>query len=242
MKCTSCSSEINPKWKHAVDTNLCPFCGQSIMDIELKALLSTLSTTLESLKAHPEHLEDWLRTHGYVREDKIVYAPPAPVIAPTATVPQVHNPPHKDTVAVQDQEVTNKFFKNAEATKMVNKTQHLKEMAAQIKKQGAASLTANPLGALINPEDLNTADPEVVADLQELIGNSQEIASSLPATGDDGEDDVHPIALAMAQVAGGKGGQNNARDLMKLQQLQSKTATARNRMLTGAGKGSFSRS
>jgi Zn-finger nucleic acid-binding protein len=236
MKCTSCESEINPKWKHAVESNLCPFCGQLIMDADLKALLSTLSVTLEKLSDHPDHLEDWLRTHGYVREDKIVY--PAPVAVP------VHSPVpvNKDTVAIQSQEVTNKFFKNAEATKIVGKTQHYKEMVSQIKKQGATALTANTLGGMINPEDLNTADPQVVADLQEILGSSPEIASSLP-DGGDGEEDIHPIALAMASMAGGKGGQNNAKDLMKLQQLQSKTASARNRMLTGSsGKGSFSRS
>lgn len=237
MKCTSCEAEINPKWKHAVDTNLCPFCGQLIMDAELKALLSTLSVTLEQLQPHPDHLEDWLRTHGYVREDKIVYPTALPVT--TINTPQSFN---KDTVSIQNQEITNKFFKNAEATKIVEKTQQRKEMVAQIKKQGASVLTADAIGGMINPEDLNTADPEVVADLQEILG-SQEISSSLP-NNDDGEDDIHPIALAMAQVAGGnKNGQNNAKDLMKLQQLQSKSSTARNRMLSGSsGKGSFSRS
>ncbi len=241
MKCTSCSSDINPKWKHAVDTNLCPFCGQLIMDAELKALLSTLTTTLEQLSGHSEYVEDWLRTHGYVREDKIVYVQaPAPATVEAAkAVPALP----KDTLQIQDQEVTNKFFKNAEATKIVSKTQHLKEMAAQIKKQGVASLTADPYGGMISAEALNNADPEVVADLQEILGSSQEIASSLPATGDD-EDEIHPIALAMAQVAGGGNkGQSNAKDLMKLQQLQSKTSHARNRMLSGSGgKGSFSRS
>lgn len=239
MKCTSCSADINPKWKHAVDTNLCPFCGQPIMDTELKGLLSTLSATLESLSTYPEYLDDWLRTHGYVHESKIVQ-----VQVPVQQTKQAEaRPMDKDTVSVQDQEITNKFFKNAEATKIVNRTQQLKEMAAQIKKQGTQSLTANPLGGVINPEDLNTADPEVVADLQELIGNSQEIASSLPPGSDEGEEDIHPIALAMSQMGGGKGGQNNAKDLFKLQQLQSKSQGARNRMLSGSsGKGSFSRS
>lgn len=238
MKCTSCESEINPKWKHAVDQNLCPFCGQLIMDADLKALLSTLSVTLEKLTSHPDHLEDWLRTHGYVREDKIVYAP-TPIATGMTTVAHAELP--KDTLSIQSQEVTNKFFKNAEATKIVGKTQHYKEMVSQIKKQGASALTANAMGGMISPEDLNTADPQVVADLQEILG-TPEIASSLPSS-DDGEDDIHPIALAMAQAAGGKGGQSNAKDLIKLQQLQSKTASARNRMLNGSsGKGSFSRS
>ena len=238
MKCTSCSSEINPKWKHAVDTNLCPFCGQAIMDVELKGLLSTLSNTLDALTSYPEYLEDWLRTHGYVHEDKIVKIEAPLTLAPQQAI----NPSNKDTVAVQNQEVTNQFFKNAEATKAAGRTQQLKEMAQQIKKQGATSLTANPLGAMINPEDLNTADPEVVADLQELIGDGSAIASGLPYNGDDGEDAIPPAALALAQMSGGNG-QNNAKDLFKLQQLQSKSKDARNRMLSGSsGKGSFSRS
>ena len=45
MKCTSCEREIDPKWRHAIDTNLCPFCGLFIMEERLKDLFFSLSSS-----------------------------------------------------------------------------------------------------------------------------------------------------------------------------------------------------
>ena len=60
MKCISCDSEINPKWKHAIEQNSCPYCGQHIMDENLKSLLSVLTDAMERMQEYPDQLNDWM--------------------------------------------------------------------------------------------------------------------------------------------------------------------------------------
>ena len=60
MICISCNTEINPKWKAAIDKNLCPFCGDVILDEKLKMLLSSLSQVMEDLSDFPSEIEDYL--------------------------------------------------------------------------------------------------------------------------------------------------------------------------------------
>lgn len=70
MKCISCETEINPQWKHAIDMNVCPFCGEEIVEEHLKNLLSTLRTTMEALQAYPDELNDWmLSNYSYIKTD-----------------------------------------------------------------------------------------------------------------------------------------------------------------------------
>lgn len=70
MKCVSCETEINPKWKHAIDINVCPFCGQHIMEEHLKNCVAALSKAMEDMMKYPEQLDDWLRSnHNYIRTD-----------------------------------------------------------------------------------------------------------------------------------------------------------------------------
>jgi hypothetical protein len=70
MKCISCEIDINPKWKHAIDQNICPFCGQSIMEELLKGLLTTLQDTMEKLQSYPDQLNDWLLSnYNFIKTD-----------------------------------------------------------------------------------------------------------------------------------------------------------------------------
>ena len=72
MKCISCESEINTKWKHAIDANMCPFCGQNIMEGELKDLLSSLSDIIIKLQPYQQQLDDWLHSNfSYIKEENI---------------------------------------------------------------------------------------------------------------------------------------------------------------------------
>lgn len=70
MKCISCETEINPKWKHAIDINVCPFCGQHIMEEHLKNCLSNLAIAMEDMLKYQEQLDDWLLSnHNYIKTD-----------------------------------------------------------------------------------------------------------------------------------------------------------------------------
>lgn len=68
MKCISCETSIDPKWKHAIDINVCPFCGKHIMEEHLKNCLVALSSAMDEMAKYPEQLNDWLLSnHNYIK-------------------------------------------------------------------------------------------------------------------------------------------------------------------------------
>src|ERR1700722_1142946 len=70
MRCISCESEINPKFRHAIERNMCPFCGGSIMEELLKSLLGSLGETMQKMQQYPEQLNDWLfSNYSYIKTD-----------------------------------------------------------------------------------------------------------------------------------------------------------------------------
>jgi hypothetical protein len=79
MKCISCEVQIDPKWKHAIDINVCPFCGESIMEEKLKSLFSSLRSTMQELQEYSDQLNDWmLSNHNYIKTDALdlkIYLP-----------------------------------------------------------------------------------------------------------------------------------------------------------------------
>ena len=92
---------------------------------------------------------------------------------------------------------------------------------------------------------LANADPEAIAEFQQMIAGG-EVASSIDSDIDDdlpGGDYILQanLAAAAAKQGGGSSGEYNAKDAAHLQRLQSKVAQSRKNIATGA-KGSFSRS
>lgn len=70
MRCISCEAEINPKFRHAIEQNVCPFCGGFIMEELLKSLLITLQDAMNKLQAYPDQLNDWLLSnYNYIKTD-----------------------------------------------------------------------------------------------------------------------------------------------------------------------------
>lgn len=286
MKCISCNVEINPQWTHAIDMNVCPFCGKHIMEEHLKNLFGTLRETMEALANYPDQLNDWmLSNHNYIKTDSpdIGKYMPKEMLKELQKIEddkdfQKRKESQKFTVKVktengeeeivaekiQSEEKTNDFFKRAEVIKNnaptkqqqgpniyqspTEKTQHLKAMAQQIKKAGSQGLTDVSGGSMMLPaEMLDNADPEAVAEYQQMIGGG-DIASSINSDSDF-DDDLPGgdfILQANMAAAAGKsinsaGGGANAKDLAHLQRLQSKVSEARRNVSSGA-KGSFSRS
>lgn len=264
MKCISCEIEINPQWKHAVEINVCPFCGKHILEEHLKNLLTSLRETMDSLLSYPEQLDDWmLSNHSYIKTDspKIGEYMPAEMLKELKvldhdksfqdrknsqkSIIKVQTEAGEEDVLVekiQSEETTNDFFKRAEVIKKNSdvspneKTQHLKKVAQQIRRAGSQGLTDSEGGSMmISPEMLEGADQDAVSEYESMMAGG-EIISSLPDTDDD---DIPSVVLQMAQK--NKGGSNsNAGDLLKLQQLQDKVAASRRNFANGS-KGSFSR-
>lgn len=247
MKCKSCETEINPKWRHAIDTNKCPFCGSEIMDEELKNLFLTLTSTIEQLSKYPDQLNDWmLLNHSYVKTD----SPKLVEFVPKGWGLQTNKGEAstvKITVDGEEQEVevkksqsdtkTNEFFKRAEVIKpnedfknTSEKTQHFKNMVEQIKKTGKSSV-GNGASLLVQDEGIEALDSEELAELSSM----NDLTSS-------GEDDIPAVVLAMANSKNSSS--VNQKDLMLLQQMQNKQYSSKDNFESGAsrGKNGFSRS
>lgn len=65
MKCQSCQVTIDPKWKNAIEKNECPFCGDVIMDVVLKDLLTEAKELFTELmkEEYKSSFVDWIRAN-----------------------------------------------------------------------------------------------------------------------------------------------------------------------------------
>lgn len=256
----SCESEINPKWKHAINENICPFCGENIMAGQLKELLCLIGNKVEHVRdlGFSSQFDDWLLSnYGYVRIDSpnliqyvdpaLLHQEPAPKQKRTMKVKTDKGEEEVVTEQIQNNETTDAFFKRAEAVKpgidgfgsAAEKTEHLKRMAQQIRKAGSTALTDAAGGEIITAEMLENADPEAVAEWQGLLSSEGEISSAIADGGDD--DEIPAVVMSMANQATNSGNSKNAKDLLKLQQMQDRVNKSRRNFENGGG-GSFSRS
>lgn len=265
MKCITCEVEINPKWKHAIELNTCPFCGQAIVDEQLRELFSSLRETMEQLSPYQDQLNDWLLSnHSYIKTDSIDLISFVPKDLMTDFVKNNSEKDFQDrknkkfTVKVatetgeqevsvekiQSEERTNEFYKRAEAVKpgiekfntVSEKTQKLKALAQQIRREGSAVINQSGMNTTDFSEMSEVVDPEIVAELQSAISGGDAISSALPDPEFGGGDDIPSVILNMANRAARSGKDPND-DLMKLKALQAK---AQGNSLSG--RGGFSRS
>lgn len=149
MKCISCEAIVDPKWKHAIDSNLCPFCGSPIMDEVLKVHLSTLAEIMLLLNdQYQEQLDDWLNSnYSYVKRNK----------------------PRTSASSEQDETIRNLPVPK-EVSRNFNNQQTIKDKLKEAREKGTDSLIldadGNPIGV----------DPEDIARAQELESGSRNIA------------------------------------------------------------------
>jgi hypothetical protein len=239
MKCLSCQVDIDPKWKHAIDNNVCPFCGDHIIPEDLKNNIISLREVISCFKEkYSEQLDDLLfSNYNYVRTDSPrmkQFIPEPKVIYRTSKKSEPVEDSSEDTdteqfeedhVTVQDPEVTSKFFKNAEASKAVARTSELKKLVSEIKRNNpeiAKSIKANK-------------------DLEDYSEEYEDVNSSMNSYDDD--DQIPAAVLAFANQSKNKASHDyNPKDMIKLQQLQQRVSQSRKNMINGTGgKGSFSR-
>jgi hypothetical protein len=255
--------EINPQWKHAIEMNNCPFCGQSIMEEQLKILFNNLRETMDALKDYPAQLNDWmLSNHNYIKTDSEKLAnfvskdlvktvvKEAPEKTDNKYIVKFTNESgvEEEVVAerIQTEEKTNEFFKRAEVVKSnqspTEKNQHLKNIIQQIKRGGAPAINEAGVGSIISPEMMANADPEAVAEWNNILNSNDPIAPT--SSMDGGDDDIPAAVLAMANKSSNKNPTANAADMIKLHQLQNRVSSSRANFESGdnRGKNGFSRS
>src|ERR1700723_1159036 len=160
MKCMSCSVDVDPKWRFAIEKNTCPLCGQAILPEHLKNLLTSLSETMWKLEEYPEQVADWLLSnHNYIKTDSSLL----PTFLPREMLKVLkHEEDERDfqerkkfTVKVkteqgeeeiqaetlQSEDKTNDFFKRAEVIRDSSKSNSNPNPKAPKEFRGAAEKT-----------------------------------------------------------------------------------------------------
>lgn len=289
MKCISCESEINPRFKHAIEQNICPFCGGSIMEELLKSLFVSLQDTMSKMQAYPDQLNDWLLSNfNYIKTDSpdlMSYVPKEVLKELKKEIDGEDFDRKKKIIKVKTEQgevevVTEKiqsdtktagFFERAQLIKRgdsdddsggegsgdmdsgdesdsqvelqpiksnkpktfksaAERTQHLKKLKKKIETEGSQAIVSEKgLAAMIDPDQIESADPIDVATLQSVIGSGDVINSSVysPAGHDDEDAMTNRILsmnLAKAATKNGRGqdGGYNEKDARALQNLVDK--------------------
>lgn len=258
MKCLSCSAEINPKWTHAIDTNLCPFCGETIMDGKLKDLLSNLKTIMDQLLEFPEELYDWLLSNynllntnsdkliNYLNEDQLKEISQNnkrnSSLKNEKKIIKVNNGENEEeieVISIQDEEKTNEFVERAGIKKkndtfksIKEKNKHLKNMVEQIK-----------TGTVPDVEESDEEEPLNESQLNEVIANDYMTSSIAPGLSEYHNEDDLPSAVENMLIKAKNNPSYNPKDIAKLQKMQNKQQSSLQNMLNGGavGKGGFSR-
>lgn len=257
MLCKSCKGDVPPKFAHAILVNTCPLCGDVIMDEALQISLKALKQVMEAVNSYPQEIFDWLKSNYSLYSETDVQSRVSEAeekikelsrrLPPSSAQSLKTNLQQADEVqldangnqisgsVIQPSEQTNKFFKNAEATKTLDRQEQLSNMAKiarQIKKSGSASVSedSDANGNVVTPEMMgmdSNADPVQLAELRNAFGTDPNEGAD-PADMDY-EDEIPSAVLNMANKAGGGQGVNQ-RDLMKLQNLQHKSSSAKNQI------------
>lgn len=257
MKCKTCEGEVPPKFAHAILVNICPLCGNEIMDVELQTALKEIKTAMGALESYPQEIFDWLKSNynlyslqdveAKVKETedrlgeshrKILESARSPVATSgrvtTEKMAQAQVELDKDGNQIagdslQSSAQTNKFFRHSERT--LNNQDHIKKMISQIKKSGSPTLLDEEGGSgVITPdmvEAMGAIDSEDMAELHAAFGTDVNNISS-GLDGDSSDYEDEIPSIVMNMANKASGGQGmNQRDLAKLQNLQNKSAHAK---------------
>lgn len=261
MQCISCNVEINPKWQHAIQNNICPFCGNNIIEEHLKNLLSVLRDTMEALQAYPQQLNDWLLSNYqfiktdspnlYIYVDKDLLKDLAKSESEKdflerkekskKEIIKMKTDVGEEEVLVekiQPEEKTSEFFKRAEAIKPrldgFKSATEKTEHLKELKKriEKAGSESITENG------DIELISPEMLENADpSAVEEFKNIIDSHQEISDFEDDDI-PGASVINTLVNMKG-KNSQSDLLKLKNIHNKSILSRKNF--NSGKGVFSR-
>ena len=251
MKCQSCSANIPPEWVHAIQQNLCPGCGDQIMNDSSKGLLDELTLAMEKMPNNPQGVAGWLLSN-YIFE-KIGDAVPAEKFhqknvrtknddVDSGNLKVADNPVHKFLSR------TNSFRGIQETTsKLADKSSKLAQMA-----RGIAEVETEAVVEAELPEEMDEAELEEREAMAQrgpkksraLVGSALVDPSASPLTAED-------IRALSSSVNGESAsfededemfisGSSSAQKVLQLQRM--KRLRAQQSVAGGGGRGVFRRS
>ena len=242
MNCNSCKEEVSTKFRHSLESNICPFCGNGIMDENLKDLLSTLRATMEELSEYPEQLNDWmLSNHNYIKTDadNLVSFVPQELLKTFSKnvqkesdedfqerkgkkfkvkVTTENGEQEVEVQKIQSQERNDAFFKRAEAVKP-----NIDGFSSALEKTQHLKSIAQKIkrgGMEIGGEDSSEMmEGDLASELRSMI-SGDEVDNSQSDFGSD-EEKIPSIVMNMANKASSRKDPND--DLRKLQEMHQKS-------------------
>lgn len=267
MKCISCDVEINPKWKHAVEINVCPFCGQHILEEHLKNLLTSLADTMQKLQAYPDQLNDWLLSnYNYVKTDSpnlISYVPKEMIKELrheideqdfqdrkkfTVKVKTEKGEEEVEAQTLQSEDKTNAFFKRAEVIKPQAKDpkegfKSPTEKTAYIKNLKKQIEEEGSQGVISEDGLAAMISPDMIesADPEAVAAVQAMISAGSIASSlpgaGTGEDDDIPAAVLAMASRAKQRGVDPSADLAKLQEMHARVNNSRQNFERGENRG-----
>ena len=190
MKCISCETEINPKWKHAIDINVCPFCGQNILEEHLKNLLADLAKTMLALQQYPDQVNDWLLSnYNYVKTD----SPDLASFIPKDTIKELRK-------AIDDEE-----FENKKRTIKVKTADGEQEVEVQkIQSDAKTNSFFERAEALRDPPKKKGEEPEAPKSIAEKTQHIKQMAQRIKKEASQGIVGQADLASMMSAEGGGE--------------------------------------
>lgn len=113
MICKHCKAEIPPSYVHALKTNMCPGCGEPIMDEDTYSFLNELKETMLKMPNDPEGVAGWLISNYQMI--KIGSGEPTEFYRKTTNTNKMKiKSETDDSIDPNSIALKNKYFKNAE--------------------------------------------------------------------------------------------------------------------------------
>jgi len=244
LKCKSCSAEINPKFKHAIDKNVCPFCGDQIFDEELKELLSALNVIVTDLSNnYKDDLDEWLYSNLNMVEVNSERF--------NSMLPKHNNTSSKEVVKRYLPESSD-YFNNPEVKEAMSKQEKAKEIVNKIKGNSQKPIQRNAVEELTasvpsrSPEEIakfygvpvdmvKQASPEVLAEYEQGMSGGTSAIDTTPT--ESVEEELPGIIQRMVTRANKNNMSSKERDIERAKRLMQK----QNSPLDDSSSGSFRR-
>lgn len=101
MKCINCETEIPPNWVACIQKNICPACGEPILDSSGEELLKELTDAMERMPNDPAGLAGWILSNFHIRK-----------IGSLNPVDEFYGRKKKTALQSSSDDVVNDHFKN----------------------------------------------------------------------------------------------------------------------------------
>ena len=240
MRCKSCEGDVPPKFAHAILTNMCPLCGEVIMDEALQFSLKELKSAMKAVEAYPDEIFDWLRSNynlyseSYMQEQlKLVetkaveeakksmqaLVPKNRIVKATSTEEiQLDKDGNQiNGEVIQSPDETNKFFKDKSIKRQVDNQAHLKDIVNQIKKKGSfESDSSGGGGGAFNAEMAKALGVDPNADIDPDVLQDEiniMMGNNVNSAMESDYDDDDAIPAEVMKFSGLKGGSKESVDL-----------------------------